>query len=225
MMYAFDECKNNSNQAFSNTCVTCITACAMTYAFNKCKETGVWTKYKAWHTLHTLITLCSLHTVRTRCTVNQFSLNMIWTIVSARTQQTLISLYWKNAKNAGNKRAVHKHEETWLHSAQNYLCACAKKQQILGCGEWYLNHSQMVQRMLAVPSTHACIWYAVWFAINPFLHSLVCIVFVDEAHLINNSSMSKYKLTSSRMSGIKYDFPPLEIYIFVNLPSNWKVIQ
>ncbi len=30
---------------------------------------------------------------------------------------------------------------------------------------------------------------------------------------------------SSQKSGVKYDFPPLEIYMFVNLPSNWKVIQ
>ncbi len=61
--------------------------------------------------------------------------------------------------------------------------------------------------------------------VTPFLHNLVRIVFVDEAHLINNLTMSKYKLMSSRKSGINYDFPPLEIYIFVNLPSNWKVIQ
>ncbi len=138
----------------------------------------------------------------TRCTVNQFSLNARRTIVSVHTQQTLISPYWKIAKNVGNKLEVCKHEEICLHSAQNSLRARPKNQQILVCGEWYLNHSQMLQRMLAVPSTHTCIWYAncsqtVWFAITSFLHSLVRIVFVDEVHLINNWSMSKYKLMSS----------------------------
>ncbi len=53
------------------------------------------------------------------------------TIVSVFTQQTLISLYWKNAKNAGNKCAVCKHEETCLHSTLNSLCARAENQQIL----------------------------------------------------------------------------------------------
>ncbi len=169
-----------------------------------------------------------LHTIRTRCTVNQFSLNVRRIIVSVHTQQTLINLYWRNTKNSGSKLVVSKHAETFPHSAQISLCARAKNQQV--CGEWYLNHSQMVQRMLAVPSTHTCIWYAnclqtVWFAITPFLHSLVCIVLVDKAHLINNLSMSKYKLMSSWKSGIKYDFPPLERYMFVNLPNNWKVIR
>ncbi len=54
---------------------------------------------------------------------------------------------------------------------------------------------------------------------------LVRIAFVDEAHLINKLSMCKYKFMSLQKSGIKYDFEPLKTYIFVNLPSNWKVIR
>ncbi len=51
----------------------------------------------------------------------------------------------------------------------NSLCACAKKQQILVRGKLYANHSQMAQRMFAVPSTHTRILFVncsrnIWFA-------------------------------------------------------------
>ncbi len=46
-------CSLNSNEACVNACVTCVTACAITYAFDKHKNARVWTSLASslalWH--------------------------------------------------------------------------------------------------------------------------------------------------------------------------------
>ncbi len=61
-----------------------------------------------------------------------------------------------------------------LHGTHNCLGVPAKNWQVSVHGEHYANHSQMVQRMFAVPSSHTHIWFACvhWLLRRHPLHTL-----------------------------------------------------
>ncbi len=65
----------------------------------------------------------------------------------------------------------------------HFLCVCVKICQISVHCEWYANHSQIVQRLFAVPLTHTHIWFACVYWLLHVWHSLVFLLF---SHLCNN---------------------------------------